>query len=310
VGLAGVLGAGEALAEPPAPPAASTPATPEFAATVNGETIPLAKVDAYIRAKLAVVPLTNSQLHDLRAEVAADMADELLLKQFLAKNAPKVEPAEIDKQLAAFSESLTRRGKTLAGFLKETDQTEAALREAWTTELQLNGYAKQTVTDDRLRQYYATNKDHFDKVEVKASHIVIHTGRTATPVEKARAKEKLQAIRAQLVAGRLGFAAAAKRYSQCPSAPDGGDLGFIPRKGGLMDEPFCRAAFALKVGEVSGVVETEYGAHLITVTERKPGTPSEFERCVEDVRDALTQDLRAELIARLRKETPPRVTVP
>lgn len=301
-GLLAVLGAGRGAAEPPA--------APTVAATVNGEVIPLARVDAFIKDKLAVGLLPAGQLHELRAEVAADLADDLLLKQFLAKNAPPVEAAEIDRQLKAFADSLTKRGKSLADFLRQTKQTEAELREAWTTTLQLNGYVKQTVTDAQLRQFYAANKDHFDRVEVRASHIVVRAGKAATPVEKARVREKLQAVRAEIAAGRLDFAAAAKRFSQCPTAPDGGDLGFFPRRGGLMDEPFCKAAFALKPGDLSDVVETEFGFHLIRVTERKPGIPSEFEKCVEDVRDAFAEDFRAELVSKLRKEVPVQITVP
>jgi peptidyl-prolyl cis-trans isomerase C len=90
----------------------------------------------------------------------------------------------------------------------------------------------------------------------------------------------------------------------------GGDIGFIFRKGGLVDETFARSAFALKTGEISGVVETEFGLHLIQVTDRKPGTPSTFEKAVTDVLDTYSDDFRAELIAKLRKESQIQITVP
>ena len=78
----------------------------------------------------------------------------------------------------------------------------------------------------------------------------------------------------------------------------------------MVDEAFSKAAFALKVNELSGVIETEFGLHLIQVTDRKPGTPSTYEKSVTDVVDAYSDDFRAELIAKLRKESQIQITVP
>lgn len=290
--------------------AADPPAAPAVAATVDGDPIPLERVDAVVTAKYAIGPLTTAQLKRLRTEIVSDLVDDHLLAKFLAKHAPKVEPPEVDAQLKAFAADLAKKGKSLAGFLKETNQTEAEVRANWTTTLQLQRYVRQRVTDDQLRKYHAANADYFDRTEVKVRHVVVRVGANAKPADKAAARERLAAVRADVLAGRLSFADAARKYSQCPSARDGGDLGYIVRKDMLADEAFCRAAFALKVGEVSEVVETASGYHLIRADDRKGGTPRAFEACVEDVREAFAEDYRADLVARLRKDARVEVTLP
>jgi hypothetical protein len=169
---------------------------------------------------------------------------------------------------------LQKDNRTLARYLKETGQTEARLREAWAVQNQLLQYVKQQTTDEQLKAYHAANRDHFDRVEVRLSHILLRTPKGTPPTERAVAREKLQAIRADILAGKGDFATAARRFSQCPSAKGGGDLGYVLRRGMPEDEPLAKAAFAMKVGELSGVVDTEYGYHLLLVTDRKPGTPS------------------------------------
>ena len=74
------------------------------------------------------------------------------------------------------------------------------------------------------------------------------------------------------------------KNSQCPSAPRGGDLDFIARKW-MVEEPFAKAAFAMKVGDLSDIVTTDYGLHLILVTDRKAGTPTTFEQVADEVRE-------------------------
>ncbi len=290
-----------ALAQPPGAP---------DAATVNGDKITLAEVDAVLKQTLPLTPLTAAQRRQMRVEVLSDMVDDLLVRQFLRKNGPKVDPAEIDAQLKAFGEKLQKDGKTLADWYKETGQTEAQVRESWTTAMQLTGYVKAAATEEQLKAYFAANKDHFDRVEVKVRHIVVRVGKNATAAERAGAKEKLEAVRAEIAAGKLDFAAAAKKHSQCPTAPTGGDIGYIARKGGLVDEAFAKAAFALKPGELSGVVETEFGLHVVQVTDRKPGVPSTYEKSATDVLDSYADDFRADLIAKLRKQGQIQITVP
>lgn len=91
--------------------------------------------------------------------------------------------------------------------------------------------------------------------QVKASHILVET--------ESDAKN----LRERIVSGKIDFATAAKKYSKCPSGESGGDLGFF-RKGMMVPE-FEKAAFSLPVGEVSQPVETQFGWHLIEVTDKK-----------------------------------------
>jgi peptidyl-prolyl cis-trans isomerase C len=292
-----------ALAQPPK-------AESNVAATVNGESITLQEVDAVLKHTLPISPLNATQRRQMRLEVLTDLVNETLLRQFLRKHGPKVDPAEIDAQLKAYGEKLKAERKTLADFYKQTGQTEAQVREAWTTEMQLTGYVKSIATEEQLKAYFNANKEHFDRVEVKVRHIIVRVGKNATAEERAAAKQRLEAIRAAVAGGKLDFSAAAKKYSQCPSAPTGGDLGYITRKGGLVEESFAKAAFALKPGELSGIVETEFGLHVLQVTDRKPGTPSTYDKSATDVLDCYTDDYRAELLTKLRKDARIVVTVP
>lgn len=99
--------------------------------------------------------------------------------------------------------------------------------------------------------------------QIRASHILIahNEGRgAATERSREEAVQQTEALKTE-IAGGADFADVARENSDCPSAPGGGDLGTFPR--GAMVQPFDEAAFALDVGEVSDVVETEFGYHLI-----------------------------------------------
>jgi peptidyl-prolyl cis-trans isomerase C len=280
---------------------------PAVAATVNGESIPLSRVDGAIR-KLAILPASTNEHRRLRTEVLDDLIDDVLLKQFLDKNAPKVEAAEIDKMMAAFTASLERKGQSLAKFLKESNQSEAELRASWSLTAQLDAYIHKTVSDDELKKYWSEHRDHFDRTETKASHILLRPGQKATAVELAAAKEKLEAIQKDVAAGKVTFAAAAKKHSLCPSASNGGDLGWFPRTGAMVEE-FAKPAFKLKPGEMA-IVQTEFGLHLVLVTDRKAGKPSMFEKCIDEVREVYADEQRTALPRTLRKDAAIKITLP
>jgi len=291
-------------------PGSEPPPAPDVAATVNGEAIPLAELDARVKANLPGIPLTATQLKGLRATVLNDLIDDVLLRQFLAEHGPKLDPAELDAQIKVFTEQLAKQNRTLADYLKQTGQSEDRFRADWATQMRLTAYVEQRVTEEQLRAFHAANRDHFDRVEVRLSHVLIRVSRGAPPAERAAAREKLQALRAELIAGRTDFATAARTFSQCPTATSGGDLGFIRRRGLPEDEPLARAAFALKVGELSEVIETDYGFHLIRVTDRKPGTPSDYEKCLFEVLEAYTEEFRDDLVKKLRRQAQIRITLP
>lgn len=291
------------------PPKAPPPA-PNVAATVNGEVIRLDQVDALLRRSPVRGPLTNSQAQRLRREVVEDMIDDLLLRQFLRQHGPKVEQVEVEKHFRGLAAALQRQGKSLAEFYRETGQTEAQVRDTWATMFQFQKYADQQAKDADLRKYFETNRDFFDGTTVRVSHIVIRVSPSAPVGERVAAHEKLTAIRADLVAEKITFADAAKKHSICPTAPAGGDLGIIGRRDGDVDEAVAKAAFALKVGEVSQPVDTDFGVHLVRVAERKAGPPVTFEKVKDLVRECYAGDIRRSLVAVLRQKATIQVTIP
>jgi peptidyl-prolyl cis-trans isomerase C len=279
-------------------------------AVVNGEPILRSELDAVLKQRPPVVtPLTSSQLRQLQQEALATLIDELLVRQFLFKNAPPVDGAEVSKQITALERGLSAQGKTLAEYLRETKQTEAQMRANLGLMVQWNTYTVKKITEADLTKYYAENKDFFDKTTVQASHIVLRVPPDAPPAEQEEARKKLVALRAEIVAKIISFADAAAKYSQCPSASKGGDLGYFARKW-MVEEPFAKAAFALKPGEISDVVSTDYGFHLILVTDRKAGTSSTFDLAKEDVRDCLLEELRQNVLLDLRRTAKIEIKLP
>lgn len=131
-----------------------------------------------------------------------------------------------------------------------------------------------TVSDDQVRAYYDQNKELYSTTQIHASHILLKDEQTA--------RETL----AELKAHPERFADVAREKStDAVSAKRGGDLGtFGP---GRMVPDFERAAFALKAGEMSDVVKTQYGYHIILVTERKEGAPKPFDDVKEQIRATL-----------------------
>lgn len=278
------------------------PAADKVAAVVNGEPVTAAEVDAAV-AQLPppTSPLSTIQKRQQRADVLQLLVEDRLVRQFLRKHGPKVDPADVERQLAALEASQRAEGKSAEQYLKEVGLTPAQARDNFLRMLQLAKYLEAQATDERLRAYFEANRDFFDKTTVRTSHIVLRVPATATTAEREKAVEKLRALRAELLAGRVEFAAAAKTYSQCPSAPTGGDVGWIVRKF-QVDEAYARTAFGMKAGELSDVVETEVGFHLIRVTDRKPGKPGRYEDAAADVRESFEAELKQALLADLRKK--------
>jgi peptidyl-prolyl cis-trans isomerase C len=272
------------------------------AAIVNGEPIPIQEVDAILKVRPTKVGRpSEAELDDMRRQALDMLVDDVLLKQFLRKHAAPVRPGEVSKKMSELQSSLKAQGQTLEAYCREACQTEAQLKSTIVTMLQRNSFIAQHLTAESVRRYYDENREFFDQVTVRASHILIRTASGTTPTQAAVAKAKLTSIREQIVAGKIDFAAAAKKYSQCPSAPTGGDIGYFPRKG-TVEEPFARAAFALKKGEVSDVVQTSYGFHLIQITDRKSGTPSEFAKIESLVRDLAGEEMMMSILMHERDQ--------
>ncbi len=246
--------------------------------------------------------LTEAQRRQMRFDIVSDLIDEMILEQFLRKNGAKIEPAEVDKEIVRLQTRMKEQKAdyTMADFYRDSGLNESQLRINIVKMLQWAAYVKGRITDTDVKRYYDENRVFFDKVTVRASHILLRLPATATEAEKQAAHKKLTDLRQEILAGKIDFAEAAKKHSQCSTAPGGGDLGFFSRKW-MMEESFSKAAFDLKVNEVSDVVTTSFGLHLIKVTERRPGQPSDFEKIKEEVRDCCVEELHQALLAEQRK---------
>ncbi len=130
------------------------------------------------------------------------------------------------------------------------------------------------VSDDEARKFYADNAEKFQGDEQRrASHILIGFGANPTPQAKQQAREKAEKVLAEVKKQGSNFEELAKKYSQDPgSAEKGGDLGTFGR--GAMVKPFEDAVFSMAPGAVSGLVESEFGYHIIKLTEIKGASES------------------------------------
>jgi peptidyl-prolyl cis-trans isomerase D len=146
------------------------------------------------------------------------------------------------------------------------------------------------VSAEELQKAYAAAGSKYRVGEQRrASHILFQVPADADEAARAAVRKKAEAVLAELQKAPTRFAELAKQHSQdTGSAASGGDLGLFGR--GMMVKPFEEAAFALKAGETSGIVESEFGLHIIRVTEVQP----ERARPLDEVKKELTEALQRE----------------
>jgi peptidyl-prolyl cis-trans isomerase D len=143
--------------------------------------------------------------------------------------------------------------------------------------------AQMEVTADELKKYYQENNAKYHGSEERqASHILIKP-----QTDEAEARAKAEQLYQQALQNPEAFPKLANEHSQDPgSAAKGGDLGYFGK--GVMAKPFENAVFAMKVGEIKGPVQTDFGFHIIKLTGIKPGV----ERSFEEVRTSIEQELK------------------
>lgn len=151
-----------------------------------------------------------------------------------------------------------------------------------------------TASEDELRKYYDENAARYTAPEERrASHILIKAEKDAPAADRAKARARAEALLAELKANPALFAELAKKNSDDPgSAQRGGDLDFFGR--GAMVKPFEDTAFGLKPGEISPLVETDFGFHIIKVVETRGGEKRGFEA----VRAEIEQEVKRQLAQR------------
>lgn len=283
---------------------------------VNGQVIP----EKAVYRALRQFPPEHHAL--ARKEILAHLIENVLIDQYLTAIKITVDPKEVDKVIQELKDELAAAKKDYKKELEALLLTEEEFRQEVTAQMKWEKFIMQQGTDEALKKLFESNPDIFDGTMVRARHILINPGADENKKKEAAARlrgikqvieqEAAKAVAAlpasadalakeQARAAKIEelFAAYARQYSECPSKKEGGDLNFFPRAGAMV-EPFAQVAFSLKPFEMSDVVATEVGYHLILVTARKPGTPKKFEEVKEDVRLLFAMRLREAVVQQMR----------
>lgn len=276
-------------------------AAEQVSAVVNGDKIYTSQVEKELSKYKDVDPST---LPDLKQDVLNELINHLLQEQFLKKQGIKVEGQVVEQMVENIRKDIKSNPNTsefsLEDLLASYGSSLEELKNNIRISLGLKQYFTTNLDDKVLGQYFLQNKDVFTGVTVRASHILVDTKRLKSKEELKTAQEKIDKIKKDLDSG-ADFAETAKKYSNCPSSQRGGDLGYFPRKGALVEE-FAETAFKLKVGEVSPPLKTEFGYHIIKVTDRKEGKDVTLEDVKEQVKENYLEDQSDKLVKKLRQE--------
>ena len=269
-------------------------------AVVNGVKISSKEYEAEVNLQLQQASRQGRQVPDaMLPKIKADILNNLIDREVLYQESQK-------KNIAVNAEEVNSEIKTIKDRFPSQEEFEELIAEMGISEAEIKSQIERnlairqlidtqvidkiTVSEADTKAYYDDNPNLFKKPEqVKASHILIKVESDATDLQKAQARIEIAKIQQKLKDGQ-DFATMAREHSQGPSAKNGGDLGYFGR--GQMVKPFEDAAFALKPGQVSEIVETQFGFHLIKVFDKKPASTMTY----AEVKDRLNQHLKTQRI--------------
>jgi len=291
----------QAAAPTSTPPAATPEGFPAVVAVVNGTEI--SKTVLLRRADAMKSQLSPSDIGpDFYRRVLDDMVSSELLFQSVKEKGLAPTDGEIDVALAsqserfggaaAFEAALARQGISLAEVKQELAR-ELGIQKFIDRDL----VPLVSVTDEEKRAFYDENASSMERpAQFRAAHILIQVAKDASPEAKAAAKTKAESIRSMIEMGQ-DFGELAARNSGDPGSKDnGGELPWMSK--GQTVPPFEAAALALAPGEMSDVVETEFGFHIIKLLELRGSGVTPYEDVHERIEDYL---MRVDIQKRLEQ---------
>jgi peptidyl-prolyl cis-trans isomerase C len=281
---------------------AATPAdeSSKKVAIVNGTPIVQADLDRGMEGVLqrrarSGAPMDEAQLKTIRMDVLNNLINRELLNQESKKQKIGVTDDQVNDKLSKIKQRF-KGDDEFKEMLTKMKMTEVQIKTQLKEDIAIQSLIdkqvveKITVTEQDAQAYYDTHPEAFKQPEqIKASHILVKVDAKDDPAKKEEARKKIESIQEKLKSG-ADFATLAKEQSDCPSKEKGGDLGYFGK--GQMVKPFEDAALALKPGETSGIVETQFGYHIIKLTEIKPEGIMPF----ADVKEQLLQYLKQEKV--------------
>ena len=288
----------------------SSGASSKYAAKVNGAKIKTATLDAAVgniieEQKMAGVEIKEQDKDALRKGIL----EELVSAELLYQESKKAEIGDLNEEAKEQFENIKKgfaSEKEFKDLLKERKISEKDLMEDIKKGLSIKSFLEKGVYSDIVvsetdkRNEYESKKDKLAVPEqVGASHVLIRVEPDAGEEDKENAKAQIDGIRQRALAGE-DFAELAKENSQDGSAPNGGDLGYFGR--GAMVKPFEDAAFSLEVGQISEVVETQFGYHIIKVTDKQSARTLTYEEVESDIGMFLLNQRRGEVLNKLIDE--------
>jgi len=270
------------------------------AALVNGVVISKEQYTKELNIQLDRVSRQGKQVSDEQlAALKNDIIESLIEREILYQQSQKagiqITDQTVDDQLATIKKRFADENEyknALSKMNLSEDEVKMQIKRGLTIRdlIDQEVTSKIVITDEQSKAYYDTHPQLFKQPEqVKASHILIKVEANADEAKKVEARQKIKEVQQKLKDGG-DFAALAKEYSEGPSNAKGGDLGYFRR--GQMVKPFEDAAFSQKPNEVSDVVETRFGYHLIKVYNKKPEQVLTY----TDVKDKITQRLKQEKV--------------
>lgn len=293
----------------------------EAVADVNGTKITLGQYEFLLKMNKASVESTIGgaegwEQKDQSGQTYKDkyktlVLDQMINTELLAQNAEKEGIKVTDKEIQSSyndlktyvnsDEQIKKSAEDLGisdDFLKEQAKLSLLIQKS-----QEKFYSEEKVSDSEMKKYYDEHIDEYKKDEVEASHILIKTtddqNKPLPEAEQKKAKEKAEKVLKEVKAGG-DFAELAKKYSQDPgSAEQGGSLGTFGK--GMMVKEFEDAAFGMEPGQVSNLVKTDFGYHIIKVTDRIKETTS-FDEAKEGIKEEILKNKYGEKIAELQKK--------
>jgi peptidyl-prolyl cis-trans isomerase C len=291
------LGAGTEPVAPGSPDDSAAIAAPgEVLARVNGAPITRAEVDRAILVYLAQSRLSHDLTPEARKEAENGALEQLIGAKLLYQTGLKLNIDHLESQVAAKLAQSKAKFPSAAAYeqaLKTNNLTEPEAQEIVRNDIVVTNLLEKEVVDKitiselEVRDYYLQNQDKFTQPEgTQISHILIEVPADATLETKLRALGKAEAVRKKLLAG-ADFAALAKSESSCPSKEEGGDLGLFGKD--EMIPEFAAALGALRPGEISQVVETTSGFHVLKLVASNPASVSTLGEVKEKIASYLKQ---------------------